>query len=310
MKVVKMERKRIPNREFAKDYLRFSQNFLKSPELARRLVRMSTITGNDLVYEIGPGKGILTRALTKRCGRYIGVEKDRQLCAALQKEFLYTPNVEIRCGDFLTDALPKGPYKVFASIPFNLTAAILTKLTRPVFKAPIDSYLIIQKEAATQLLGRPRETQKSLLFKPWFSPTILHYFKPNDFKPAPRVDIVLLRIQKRRQPFIKSDLNQLYRDFITYGFNRWKITVRKDFKDVFTYKQFKRLSHDLSFDLNARPADLTLEQWLGLFEYFLTGVEEKKRMAIMGAEKILQHYQSRLKKQHRTRTSRNWKRKI
>ena len=63
--------------------IRYSQNFLRSPALARELVAASSLTGDDLVIEIGPGKGVLTRALAERCQMVIAIELDATLAARL-----------------------------------------------------------------------------------------------------------------------------------------------------------------------------------------------------------------------------------
>ncbi len=69
----------------------YSQNYLLDRELARRLVRNSSIRQTDTVLEIGPGKGILTHALLERAGRVIAVELDPRLHRLLQSRFTHAP---------------------------------------------------------------------------------------------------------------------------------------------------------------------------------------------------------------------------
>jgi len=284
-----------------KNTLRYSQNFLKSPALVERLVNLSSISEKDVVYEIGSGKGIITQVLAKRGIRVIGIEKDKKLCEALKEKFSGNSKIEIRCGDFLKTRLPEqGKYKVFSNIPFNLTAEIIGKLTSAL-NPPEDCYLVVQKEAAEKFTGFPKETQYALLLKPWFELRVIYYFQRTDFSPIPKVNVVLLRIKKRQEPLVKEKEASLYRDFIVYGFNQWKPNLKKSFKKVFTYPQWKRLARDLKFTLKARPTELDFNQWLGLFNYFLIGVPENKKQLVFGAEKRLKRQQSRLQKVHRTR---------
>ena len=285
--------------------IKYSQNFLRGPGLVREIINKSSIGPTDVVYEIGPGKGIITDQLAKRCAKVIGVEKDRGLCQRLQGQFSGNDKVEVRCGDFLAHSLPgKGEYKVFSNIPFNLTAEIIAKLTTA-NNPPADTYLIVQEEAAKKFAGSPygSERQYSLLLKPWFELKILHHFRQDDFYPIPRVKIVLLQIRRREQPLVKEEHVQPYRDFVVYGFNQWKDTFKKALGKIFTHEQFKRLARNLKFDLSAVPTDLNFEQWLGLFEYFLIGVEESKRTLVYGSYKTLKRQQSRLQKIHRTRNN-------
>src|SRR5689334_22115084 len=78
-----------------------AQNFLRSPKLVHRLVGMSKIRPFDTVYEIGPGKGIITAALASVAGHVIAIEKDPELARRLRDRFRPVENVEIVERDFL-----------------------------------------------------------------------------------------------------------------------------------------------------------------------------------------------------------------
>lgn len=282
--------------------IKYSQNFLSSSRLVERLISKSSIGPQDVVYEIGPGKGIITEQLAKRAAKVVAIEKDKKLYEGLKKKFLNSQKVKIHYGDFLRWNLPNQLYKVFSNIPFNVTADIICKLTSA-FIPPEDAYLIVQEEAAKKFAGAPygKERQYSLLLKPWFEIKILYHFRGTDFYPIPKVNIVLLQIKKREIPLVEKEQAQVYRDFIVYGFNRWKPNLKKSLEKVFSYKQFKKLSRDLNFDILARPTDLNFEQWLGLFNYFLVGVGEEKKRIICGVQEKLKRQQLKLQKIHRTR---------
>jgi arylformamidase len=145
----------------------YSQNFLKNPCLVASLFDRLGIDSDDIVYEIGPGKGIITEQLALRHKQVIAIEKDPRLSAFLLQKFADRPNVTIHAGDFLHYPLPCKPYKVFANIPFNITTAIVTRLTTAEHP-PEDAYLTMQKEAAAMFLGKPHESLRTILLKPWF----------------------------------------------------------------------------------------------------------------------------------------------
>lgn len=247
-----------------------AQNFLRSPKLARQLVGMSTIGPRDTVYEIGPGKGIITAALASVARHVIAIEKDPDLVRRLHERFRLLDNIEIIEKDFLTYSFRtrRGngalEYKIFASIPYNITAKVLRKILYE--RSNIgEGYLILQKEAAKKFSGSPKETLFSILAKPFFEFQILSELKRTDFWPVPNVDSVFLSIKRRPRPLIERQDVASYRDFVQYGFERWKPNLRLAFKKVFTYKQWKRLAHDLDFPLSATPTELSFEQWLGLY---------------------------------------------
>src|SRR5262245_61887156 len=108
----------------------YSQNFLRNPALVASLLDKCDIGVGDVVYEIGPGKGILTEQLALRCKQVVAIEKDPHLTELLWRRFAAWPQVTIHHGDFLAYLLPfHRPYKVVANIPFNITAGIVDRLT-------------------------------------------------------------------------------------------------------------------------------------------------------------------------------------
>jgi 23S rRNA (adenine-N6)-dimethyltransferase len=278
----------------------YSQNFLKDPCLVASLLDSFSIDGEDVVYEIGPGKGIITQQLALRYKQVVAIEKDPRLAAPLLQKFAQWPNVTIHTGDFLHYRLSHHPYKVFANIPFNITSAIIAKLTTAEHP-PEDAYLTMQKEAAEMFLGKPRESLRTILLKPWFEMTIVHNFKRRDFIPAPRVDVVMLRLRKRGPPLVHSADRQHFRDFVTHIFTAWQPTLGSTFKSIFSRQQLKYIQRELDIELDATPTFLSFEQWLNLFTYFKTVGNKQAWQAILGSEKQLLQQQIGLQKIHRTR---------
>ena len=256
-----------------------SQNFLRSSRLVRSLLDASSIESGDLVYEIGPGRGMITKELARIAHKVIAIEKDPILARQLSAGFQRIENVEIISCDFLHVHIPNAEYKIFANIPYNLTAEIVRKILY-IPPLPQEAYLIMQKEAAQKFSGTPNETQFSLLAKPLFDIQIIRELKRTDFDPVPPVDSVFLRIRKRASLLIQKEDISLYRRFICYGFGRWKQNLKLGFKPVFTYLQWKHLSKDLCFPLEATPSQLTFEQWFGLFECFKERVPRNKQASI------------------------------
>lgn len=281
----------------------YSQNFLRSCSLVEQLIDKSDIGRSDVVYEIGPGQGIITERLAQHCQRVIAIEKDPLFVDMLRCKFAESPNIRIHHGDFLEYRLPTGHYKVFANIPFNITSALVTHLTMaPV--PPDDSYLIMQREAAQKFLGIPRESLFAVLLKPSFELGILHNFRQSDFMPVPRVDVVMLRLRKRGPPLIAHNEMSLFRDFIVYCFTARQTTLRATFKGIFTQRQLKQLSNTLELNVDVTPTFLSFEQWLHLFDYFKYVATPQALHTILGSEMRLRHQQARLEKIHRTRSRR------
>ena len=283
--------------------LKNTQNFLQSKKLVSELIEESNICEDDIVIEIGGGKGIITEQLVKRCRRLYVIEYDYDLYKKLKNKFYNIRNIEIIHGDFLGFELPvEYKYKVFSSIPYNITAAILSKLTSNA-NPPEEIYIVLQKEAAEKYAGKPynRESMQSLLLKPYFNFEIIRDLKRTDFNPVPSVDSVFMRIKKRENILVKKDMKDLYSDFIAYIFSNIGKDMRTRCKYIFSYKQIKRLSNDIGFKMTDSPTCLSQDQWLKVFQYFIIGVSDEKKKLINNAYLNLIKEQNKIDKLYRSR---------
>ncbi len=281
----------------------YAQNFLRSPRVADEVLDRAGIGADDLVYEIGPGTGIITERLAKRCRQVVAVEKDQRLAQRLRTRFARCPGVTVFEGDFLDFPLPLTPYKVFANVPFNVTAAIVTRLTSA-REAPDDAYLAVQREAAARVLGRPAAPAESLygvLLKPWFEPSVIYTFRRADFVPEPGVEVVMLRLRKRGPPLLAAGEAQRFRDLVTYCFTAWRPTVGHALASVLNPAQLAALGRAAGVALKMKPADVPFEQWLVLFRALAAVGGERAWAGIAGAEARLREQQAGLQKLHRTR---------
>ena len=245
-----------------------SQHFLRSRSLAASLIAQAPVKRNDLVVEIGPGRGMITRELARRCREVVAVEFDEALVEALRTRFPSDDRITIVRSDFLRFRLPDVPYKVLGNIPFNRTAAIVRRLVQA-DPPPRDAYLVVQREAAERFAGGPwsRETLSSLLLKPWWRIEIARRFRRTDFDPPPGVDAVALWLARRTRPLVDRLQAADYRRFIESCFGRDGHSTRRCLRFEFTRTQIQRLSRDLRFDPSGPPHRVTFDQWLALFRF-------------------------------------------
>ncbi len=264
----------------------YSQNFTKSASLVNRLINKSNINSDDVVFDVGCGKGIYSVCLSKYAKKVIGIEIDKNLLPILKVATEPFENVEIVLCDFLNYVTPKIPYKVFANIPFNQSGKIVRKL---LFSAnpPSSCYLALEYGFWKKYSGSPKETQVSLFLKPIYEMKVIHHFSKFDFEPASNVEIVFVEIIKREKSVITELEYANYKDFIIYttSQSQWKSNIQKCLKDIFTYEQMKRLSKNIGFDMKGTPMDLNFEQWVKLFNYYTENVIESKKVLIRGGYK-------------------------
>jgi 23S rRNA (adenine-N6)-dimethyltransferase len=278
----------------------YAQNFLRESRIAARVLDVSSIGAQDVVYEIGPGEGVITEELARRCRHVVAVEKDGRLAEQLRRRFAGRSNVTVFEHDFLEFPLPVTPYKVFANVPFNITAAIVARLTGAPHP-PQDAYLGMQREAAERFTGHPAETLSAVRLKPWFEPGVVHHFARTDFEPAPGVDVVMLRLRKRGPPLLGASEARGYGDFVTFGFTAWRPSLGHTLARVFSREQLEHIKRQLGIDLRRTPAEVPFESWLALYRYFVKVAPQDAWRHIAGAEARLRRQQATLSKVHRTR---------
>jgi 23S rRNA (adenine-N6)-dimethyltransferase len=282
--------------------LSHSQNFLQDDAFVGRLVNQANIDHDDIVLEIGPGKGVITWQLARLAKKVVAIELDRQLATRLKQIFADQRNVEIVQGDFMHFELPQDTYKVFSNIPFNMTADIMNKLLS-VKNPPKEAYIIMQDAAADKFIGSPvgPTTQTAILLQPFFDMRVLTKIPKKHFIPMPKIDAVLAAFIRRPKPLIAYKDQALFRDFVVYGYNQWKPTVVEAFKNIFTDRQLVIMTNNLDL-ANLKPSQLTVQQWIGMFDVFVNLVPPVKIQLVRGAEKRLRSKQAGMVKQHRTRS--------
>jgi len=262
----------------ARKRIRLAQNFFRDRGLVASIVAGSSLGRDDVVYEIGPGRGIITRELAERAGRVVAIEKDPELAGRLRARFRDAVNVRVHQGDFLGYRITESRYRVFANVPFNITAAVAKRiLFGP--NPPGEAHLVVQREAAARFLGVPAGTLVSVLAKPWFRLEVVRAFRRTDFEPVPGVDPVLLHIARRACPLVDREDAGTYRRFVRSGFRAWKRDLATAYRRAFTHEQWRRLARSLAFPARATPSELSFEQWLGLFEFLRAGAGNSRARA-------------------------------
>lgn len=283
--------------------LSISQNFIRDRRLVVALLDLVNIKTTDLVLEIGPGAGIITKELARRAGSVIAIEKDENLAHRLNRTFVdIYPNVQIINADFLSWQVIRRQHIVVSNIPFNLTANILNKLL--IEDSYMNAaYLIVQEEAAGKFVGLPQATLASMITKIDFEAEILQKIDHRAFVPVPRVNAAFVSFRRRSTPVIEDCDRKLFIDFVTYGYThaRWGAEALAAFEKVFNRETRKRLGKILAIsDLNV--TELGINNWAELFNAFQHEVPNDKKSIIKGSAEKLHREQEGLVKIHRTRS--------
>lgn len=266
--------------------IKYTQNFYNNESKISKLVSSIGIQENDIVLDVGAGKGVLTNELGKYSKNVIAYELDSTYYEILKHSFHDRKNILLVNEDFTQVHLPKKPFKVFANIPFSLTADIVNKITSDESQLS-EAYLFVQKESGDRFVGKPRNTQIATILSYRFNIEIVDTFQRSDFKPIPNVDIVLLKIIRRKN--IESEY-LLFKDFVTYIFNQMEKDVFDTLKKLFTFNQLKYIKDDLKKANYTVPSDIPKEYFLKIFQYFKTnGLDYRNRVNGYYKMHIFQH---------------------
>lgn len=280
------------------------QNFLRSRRLARRLLAKTSLSADDLVLDVGAGAGALTAQLSQRCRHVVAYEVDPHVFHGLGRRFRNSANVTLVHADFLTCELPRGPYKVCASLPFNITADVVAKLTSGV-DPPQDAYLIVQREAVNRFIvdRRQRFTLVACLLYPRWQARVLAHIPATAFRPTPAVGAALLHLRLRSRPLVTDRDDALYRDLVTQGFVGGSC-LRDALRPLLTTRQLRRLGSDLDLPLDQSPSRVRPDQWAALLRFVLAHRHQVNLSHIRRSHARLKKRHRRLRKSHRTRSAR------
>lgn len=177
------------------------QNFLVDDAVSRRIVDAARIQPGDLVVEIGPGLGALTRLLAAHAEQVIAIELDQSIIPALNQELAHCDNVRIVHGDALEvdyQELTAGrPVRIVANLPYYITSHAI----RVLLESGIDwrsIVLTVQLEVAQRIVARPPEMSLLAVSVQYYGiPELLFRVPPGAFYPPPSVDSATLRILRR-----------------------------------------------------------------------------------------------------------------
>lgn len=199
------------------------QNFLHDPAIVRRIVSLADLSAGDLVVEVGPGLGVLTRELARHGAEVIAVELDRRLADYLS-ETLAGERVRVVEADVLkidTAALTRRrPYKVVANLPYSVAAAAIEHMLESDWR-PTRMVVMVQREVAERIVASPPNMSILSVAVQFFAvPKIAFRIGPGAFIPAPKVDSAVLALELKPAPPLSGDERRAFFAIVRAGFGQ------------------------------------------------------------------------------------------
>ncbi len=250
------------------------QNFLVSHAVQKRIVDAVSAEKDELVFEIGAGKGALSVGLAESGAFLVAIETDEELVKELEGRLEGFENVEvvhadIRDFDLDGEAESRGleRYKVVGNIPYYLTSTILLKIT--VLTRCIRAVLMMQREVAERITAEPGSREcgaLTILLQSYFRIEKLFRVKPGSFRPVPKVESTVLAFSPETgegAPGERLEFFELIKKFFSMRRKKLETIIRKGFGiDIDNFERGEGHAGEL---LKKRPEELKLEEWYNLF---------------------------------------------
>ncbi|THJ20645.1 MAG: ribosomal RNA small subunit methyltransferase A [Nitrospira sp. CG24E] len=259
----------MPIPDFPPPIKRLGQNFLIDPNIVRKIVALAELASSDHVLEIGPGRGILTEALSRAAGRVTAVEVDPRLQAYLETRQAELPNVELVCEDALAypvESLLMGTV-VVANLPYYISTPLLFRLLDQRDRFP-RMVLMLQNEVADRLVAKPNGSDYGVLsVMAQYAAEITKAFRVsgNCFRPKPEVGsaVVLLRAKERRE--LSHEEEPKFAALVKASFAHRRKTLVNSLKDEgYDQKSVTEALQSLSLSPTVRAEILSVAQLIEL----------------------------------------------
>ena len=243
---------------------RFGQHFLHDPAVIARIIAAIAPRPDDALVEIGPGPGALTTPLLAFMERLDVVEIDRDLAAALQRQFADRPGLRLHLGDalefdFAALARARGRrLRVIGNLPYNISTPLLFHLLEASAHMA-DMHFMLQKEVVDRIVAPPGSRQYGrlgVMLAPRVRATKLLDIGPGAFRPPPRVWSALVRLDVRPDPPSWAALPQ-FAAVVSAAFGQRRKTLRNALSGLLSAAQISAAG----IDPGARAETLATEQF-------------------------------------------------
>ena len=248
---------------------KLGQNFLINESIIYDIVKKANVTKEDVVIEIGPGLGSLTKELINNAKKVIAIELDPNMIDILKSRFGIFDNFEVIYGDVLKidlEELIKGydSVKVVANLPYYITTPIIMKLLED--KLKIKSITVmVQKEVGERICATHKDKEYGAItvsVQYYSEPQIIIDVPKENFLPAPEFDSCVIRLDMREKPLVSLKDEKLFFRLVKGAFTQRRKTINNSLTCSGKSKEeIIAALNKLGIDSKLRAENLSIQQY-------------------------------------------------
>jgi 16S rRNA (adenine1518-N6/adenine1519-N6)-dimethyltransferase len=250
----------------------YGQHFLKNDGVCQAIVAAAQINPDELIVEVGPGRGALTKFLAAATKNLVLIETDQEMIDSLAEFAVQIIKADAAKFDFCRlSSLPNLPatsYKLIGNLPYNAgTAIVMNALTSKC--PPTRLVVMLQKEVANKMLAKPGEMNLlSVATQLYAKVSRVIDVKPGSFSPPPKVDstVICLDVLPTCLPAGRQAAPETIIALAKIAFNSPRKQLHRTLADsgIKSSETIKGILSDLGLPPTARPQELSIEQWAEL----------------------------------------------
>jgi len=253
---------------------RKGQNFLIDRWTLNKIIEAANLSKKDLVIEVGPGLGVLTRELCKSAGQVIAIEVDEIMTRILRETCKDCKNLKIIRKNIFNINIEKelkkakkASYKMVANLPYNVTSGVLELFMESKIK-PNEMIVMVQKEVAERICAKPGDLSLlAVSIQRYGKPEIITNIKKDNFFPVPKVDSAILKISDIKYPPKDFDTRLFFR-IVKAGFSAKRKQLHNSLSGGLAVSTSTAVAYltDARISSFRRAEDLSIEEWLRLYK--------------------------------------------
>ncbi len=252
------------------------QRFLVDRGALGAILDAADLSQSDDVLEVGPGPGVLTRALSLRARSVTAVEVDQRMVAVLGDTLADRSNVRVVRADALTVDLftqgPRPPTRIVANLPYQITTPLLERFLADARRPPL-VVVLVQEEVARRIVApsdstrAPRERgYLSVFVQSFASARLVRRVPARAFRPPPRVSSAIVALATHKRPAFAPLDQRAFLRFVSDVFRHRRKQLRSALGHEAGVDRDRAVAAlaSAAIDARRRPEELSLEEWVAL----------------------------------------------